>query len=61
MSDSALTSASLTPQSPAMSILLIGAAIALRLVELDQAVGSALRAMTCIFGSSVVRTDRPPS
>ena len=42
MSDSDLTSASLTPQSPVMSILLTGAAPALRLVVIDEAVGHGL-------------------
>ena len=38
ISSSDLTSASLTPQSPVTSILVTGAAIALLLVEIDQAI-----------------------
>ena len=56
-----LTSASLTPQSPEMSSLLIAPRQPVASSKLTRPAAMVLRAITCIFGSSVARTDRPPS
>ena len=61
MSDSDLTSASLTPQSPEISSLLIAPRQPCASSKLTRPAAMVLRAITCSFGSSVVRTERPPS
>ena len=51
-----------SPQSPPISIVLIGTVETPRARHsLTRPFCSALRASTCSFGSSDVRTDRPPS
>ena len=61
MSPSDLTSASLTPQSPEMSSFDGAPRQPLASSYLTRPATMALRAITCIFGSSVARTDNPPS
>ena len=61
MSPSDLTSTSLTPQSPEMSSFDGAPRQPLASSYLTRPATMALRAITCIFGSSVARTDSPPS
>ena len=61
MSLSDLISASLTPQSPEMSSLLMAPRQPWASSKFTRPAATVLRAITCSFGSSVVRTDRPPS
>ena len=61
MSPSDLMSASFTPQSPEMSSFEGAPRQPVASSKLTRPATMVLRAITCIFGSSVARTDRPPS